>query len=196
MVRVEDRDRQANRQCGSGGTGFSCCGSYPRGNRLIANNTSTAAHSSRCPTPQASTASFGSSLNNWLRVAAAGLGVDGAQSQLESISTDLQVLIARRFGGRRRAAHGQGARSMILAHLQTRVGEWVEGQELAAISGIQEWARRVRELRVEDGFDIEEEAGRYRLRSKEPDVEAAQKWRTAHEIGAAPAVHVTGSLSI
>jgi biotin operon repressor len=113
---------------------------------------------------------------------AADLSVDSAQSELESISTDLQVLIARRFGGRRRAAHGQGARSMILAHLQTRLGEWVEGQELAAISGIQEWARRVRELRVEDGYDIEEDAGRYRLRSMEPDGEAAQKWRTANEI--------------
>lgn len=118
--------------------------------------------------------------------AATDLGVDGARSELEAISSELQVLVARRFGGRRRAAHGQGARSMILAYLQTKLGEWVEGQELAAISGIQEWARRVRELRVEDGYDIEEEAGRYRLGSMEPDAEAAQKWRTANEIRRRP----------
>jgi biotin operon repressor len=120
------------------------------------------------------------------RAASIGLSNDRVQSELESISAELRVLIARRFGSRPRAAHGQGARAMILAHLQAKLGEWVGGQELAAISGIQEWARRVRELRVQDGYDIEEDAGRYRLVSKEADAEAAQKWRTANEIRRRP----------
>jgi biotin operon repressor len=110
------------------------------------------------------------------------LNDDEAQAELESISAELRVLITRRFGARRRAATGQGARAMILAHMQTKLGEWVEGQELAAISGIQEWARRVRELRVQDGYNIEEDGGQYRLVTTEPDAEAAQKWRTANEI--------------
>jgi biotin operon repressor len=118
--------------------------------------------------------------------AATDLSDDEAQLELESISAELRVLIARRFGARRRAAHGEGARAMILAHLKTKLGEWVEGQELAAISGIQEWARRVRELRVQDGYDVEEDAGRYRLVNENPDAAAAQKWRIANEIRRRP----------
>jgi hypothetical protein len=114
--------------------------------------------------------------------AAADLSNDDVKSQLESISAELQVLIVRRFGARRRAARGEGARAKILTHLQTKLGEWVEGQELAAITGIQEWARRVRELHVQDGYEIEEDAGRYRLITRERNAEAAQKWQTANEI--------------
>jgi biotin operon repressor len=47
--------------------------------------------------------------------------------------------------------------------LEERVGEVVYGEELAAVAGISEWARRVRELR-EEGLAIEELGGsRYRL---------------------------------
>lgn len=111
---------------------------------------------------------------------------EGARDELESISAELRVLISRHFGARRRAAHGQGARGAILAHLQSKAGQWVEGQELAAISGIQEWARRIRELRVESGYDIEEEGGRYRLVRAERDADAADKWRTANDIRRRP----------
>lgn len=120
------------------------------------------------------------------RAASTDLSDDSAQSELESISAELRVLVTRRLGARRRAKRGQGARAMILAHLQAKLGDWVEGQELAAISGIQEWARRVRELRVEDGYDIEEGGGQYRLLKQEPDAEVARKWRTANEIRRRP----------
>ncbi|MFC7673276.1 HNH endonuclease [Mycolicibacterium sp. GCM10028919] len=111
---------------------------------------------------------------------------EGARDELESISAELRVLITRHFGARRRAAHGQGARGAILAHLQSKTGQWVEGQELAAISGIQEWARRIRELRVESGYDIEEDGGRYRLVRAEPNADAAGKWGTANDIRRRP----------
>ena len=56
------------------------------------------------------------------------------------------------FGPRPPAPRGHGAKAKILAYLQTHVGKPVDGEELGATSGIQEWARRVRELRVEDGY--------------------------------------------
>ena len=95
----------------------------------------------------------------------------------------LRLAVVRAYGGRRvKAPHGHGARKAILRYLQERCGEWVYGDELAAISGIGEWARRVRELRVEDGYDIEEEAGMYRLRTVESDLEKAARWRLVGEI--------------
>ena len=58
---------------------------------------------------------------------------------------------------------GPGARTRIRRYLEERVGEVVYGEELAAVAGISEWARRVRELR-EEGLVIEELGGsRYRL---------------------------------
>src|SRR5690348_13426320 len=82
----------------------------------------------------------------------------------------LQLAVARCYGGRRpRAAAGRGARRRILEHFQAHLGEWATGDELAAVSGIGEWARRVRELRLEDGYRIEEQEGMYRLVDPEPD---------------------------
>lgn len=122
------------------------------------------------------------------RLIAASSLIDEAdfRTELESISTGLRTLIARLFRDRRRAARGQGARVKILAYLQGHLGEWVQGSELAAVSGIQEWARRVRELRVQEGYSIEEEGGRYRLLHAEPDPDAAAKWRIANEIRRRP----------
>jgi hypothetical protein len=63
------------------------------------------------------------------------------------------------------------------------LGEPVHGEELAAASGIQEWARRVRELRVEDGYEIAElGSSTYRLDSAEPNTEKARQWQLANEI--------------
>jgi hypothetical protein len=59
----------------------------------------------------------------------------------------------------------------------------VSGAELATVSGIQEWARRVRELRVEEGYDIVERGGSvYCLVSPEPDLHRARRWRRTNEI--------------
>lgn len=65
------------------------------------------------------------------------------------------------------------------------LGQWVHGEELAAVSGIGEWARRVRELRVEHGYDIEEHKGSYRLSRAEAN-ESAERWRTLNAIRRQP----------
>jgi hypothetical protein len=44
------------------------------------------------------------------------------------------------------------------------------------VSGIGEWARRVRELRWEQGYDIEEDSGRYRLLTELPDLERRDRF--------------------
>jgi hypothetical protein len=106
-----------------------------------------------------------------------------SQGDVAEAMIALRLAVVRAYGGRRvKAPQGHGARKAILRYLQERCGEWVYGDELAAISGIGEWARRVRELRVEEGFDIEEEAGMYRLRTIESNVEKALRWRLVGEI--------------
>jgi hypothetical protein len=47
-----------------------------------------------------------------------------------------------------------GARDRILAYFKARVGETVTKEELAYVAKVLEWARRVRELRVEQGYII------------------------------------------
>jgi hypothetical protein len=92
-----------------------------------------------------------------------------------------------RFGPRPRAPRGQGAKQQILNYLQDHLGKPVHGDELAAVSGIQEWARRVRELRVEDGYEIAERgASTYQLERAEPNIEKARQWQLANEIRRSP----------
>lgn len=47
-----------------------------------------------------------------------------------------------------------GARDRILRYFRRYPGVVIHGDELAVVAGISEWARRVRELRVEEGWDI------------------------------------------
>ena len=118
---------------------------------------------------------------------AGDLTADAAsRDAFEDVVVELRALVARHFGPRPRAAHGQGASFKVLGYLKANVGRWVHGDELAAVSGIQEWARRVRELRVEQGYDIEERDRRYRLRRTTPDKAVAEKWRTANAIRIRP----------
>ena len=74
----------------------------------------------------------------------------------------------------------------ILAYLSVHVGEVIEGRELAEIAGIWEWARRVRELRVEHGYEITMvKAGKhsaYRLEHLDPDLAAAERWQAMNKI--------------
>lgn len=105
------------------------------------------------------------------------------RSDLEAVAGEVLGAATEAFGRPKRSARGQGAKSKILAYLIEHRGEEVHGDEIAAVSGIQEWARRIRELRVEDGFEITELGGsRYRLESSEPDSERAEQWRTANSI--------------
>ncbi len=91
------------------------------------------------------------------------------------------------FGPRPKAPRGEGGRYKVLVYLQAHAGEDVSGEELAVVSGIQEWARRLRELRVEFGYDIIEVAdGVYRLLDTEPDEKRAEQWRIANTIRRKP----------
>ena len=69
------------------------------------------------------------------------------------------------------------------------VGEVLDGKELAVVSGIQKYARRVRELRVQFGYKISTgttcddlRPDQYRLDVAEPDAGAADKWKLMNDI--------------
>ncbi|MFE0327947.1 HNH endonuclease [Streptomyces sp. NPDC058960] len=80
----------------------------------------------------------------------------------------------------------KSGREAILLYLRRHVGEPVPADALAGVSGIAEWARRVRELRVEYGWPVESGLNRddmphdhYRLTSDEPDTDLAERWKVA-----------------
>lgn len=51
--------------------------------------------------------------------------------------------------------NSRGSRAKLRAHFLANLGRIMEGSELRAVAGgISEWARRVRELRNEEGFQI------------------------------------------
>lgn len=101
----------------------------------------------------------------------------GEREDLDAVVAELRAVQNSVYGRRRRAASGAGGKPTILAYLSERLGEVVYGEELAAITGIGEWPRRVRELRVEDGYPIVElGSSRYRLDSAEPDFAKASAW--------------------
>ena len=97
------------------------------------------------------------------------------------------------------------ARARILAYMQKYVGVVLSGDELMVVAGISEYARRVRELRVEYGwpiltgmtlknmeseelfalFDTDKprlKPDQYILLSAEQDTEAAYRWNIANDI--------------
>jgi hypothetical protein len=74
------------------------------------------------------------------------------------------------------------AAERILAYLRLFVGNQVEGEELEVISGISEYARRVREWRVEFGWPILHEGSTYRLERDQPDEAKAELWRIVNAI--------------
>jgi 5-methylcytosine-specific restriction endonuclease McrA/biotin operon repressor len=104
------------------------------------------------------------------------------RENIDAAVGELRAAVARQFGPRLPAARGEGAPARILAYLLDHVGTRVHGEELAAIAGIGEWARRVRELRVQRGYAIEEENGRYRLLARDPDLAMRDRWRVANDI--------------
>ena len=107
---------------------------------------------------------------------------DPGREEIDDLIADLRIIAVRRFGPRRAARRGDGAKGKILAHLIANLGEWVHGEELAAVSGIDEWARRTRELRKQEGYEIEEAARSYRLNSAMPNTADAEAWRIPNEI--------------
>ena len=111
---------------------------------------------------------------------------EDVRADVEDVTAEVTTLLSRLYGPRPRAPRGEGAAWKMLAYLQAHVGEWVHGDELARVAKIQAWARRVRELRVEHGWRIEEEGDRYRLLSLQPDVNSAAKWKVANSIRRRP----------
>jgi hypothetical protein len=110
--------------------------------------------------------------------------VAATREELDEFVAEIYGVQRARFGPRLRAKGGEGAKRKILEYLIAHVGEAVYGEQLQAVSGgIGEWARRVRELRGQDGYDIAEMgASVYVLRSPEPDNERAEKWQLANSI--------------
>lgn len=87
----------------------------------------------------------------------------------------------------RHLREGRSGRDTILLILQTSYPDPVSSTTLRVLSGIQEHARRIRELRVESGYDIASEAnGQYRLRFLEPNEERANHWRMLNGIRRRP----------
>jgi hypothetical protein len=101
----------------------------------------------------------------------------------------------------------RSAKARILAYLRHQQSQIIDGEELRVVAGISEYARRIRELRVQEGWPIvsgvtrselresmreegspEEElptamrANQYLLESDEPDQAAADRWRIANQI--------------
>ncbi len=105
------------------------------------------------------------------------------------IAADLGGCSARLRDGLNEANKSLGiasGREAILIYLRRHVGKPVSANALAGVSGIAEWARRVRELRVEFGWPIESGVTRddlpydhYRLTADEPDEDLADRWRMA-----------------
>jgi len=82
-----------------------------------------------------------------------------------------------------------GAQSRILQYLRLNIGRTVTKDELSGVGGISEWARRVRELRVEHGWPIQSgvtrddlRVGEYLLEADEPNADLARDWRVAKDI--------------
>jgi len=87
-----------------------------------------------------------------------------------------------------------GARERIRLYLCENVGIVITAAELEVVSGISEYGRRVRELRVQDGYKIltgysnDPEAGitlrptEYLMFDTEPDESAARRWHMANRI--------------
>jgi hypothetical protein len=109
------------------------------------------------------------------------------REHLDEFIAEIRGLQIHMYGSQPRSRRGSGGKARILAYLLERVGVDVAGEELAEVSGIQEWARRVRELRVQDGYEIKElGSSTYRLEAAVPDAERAAIWRRANVIRRQP----------
>lgn len=81
------------------------------------------------------------------------------------------------------------AQGRLLRYLRNHVGEIIDKDQLAGVAGIHEWARRVRELRVEHGWPISSgytrddlRVGQYVLETPTPDKALARDWALAKEV--------------
>lgn len=87
-----------------------------------------------------------------------------------------------------------GARERIRLYFLEYVGTKISGSELEVVAGISEFGRRIRELRVERGYQVatgaspDPESGitlasdEYLLVQAEPDIDLARRWHIANRI--------------
>jgi hypothetical protein len=115
-----------------------------------------------------------------------------AEQWLATLATmGLRQVAERRLGSRiaRRVGLPGDAKGRILAYMKLNVGQVLDKDELSGVSGIYEWARRVRELRIEEGWPISSDQtrddlkpGQYVLEDAEPDLQLRTRWQTANQI--------------
>jgi hypothetical protein len=98
-----------------------------------------------------------------------------------------------RRSGMLRFTKARGARARILEYLKRYVGEAISGDELEVVAGIHEYPRRIRELRVQEGYVIvtgvtreELKPDEYVLESESPNAEERERWRLANRIRRLP----------
>jgi hypothetical protein len=113
--------------------------------------------------------------------------------ELFSSTKSLGIEVARADG-----CDAEAAMERIRLYLVQHVGIVVDGRELEVVAGISEYGRRIRQLRVEDGYKIltgasnDPEVGinlgpsDYLLIRAEPDTEAARRWYLANRIRKEP----------
>jgi hypothetical protein len=106
--------------------------------------------------------------------------------RLAEVFSRLRLLAKIRL---KKITDARSARERALAYLKLFVGEVVDGRELQVVSAIQEFARRLRELRVEFGYNIitgntnpDLRPDQYILLDINPSDEIATRWRIANKI--------------
>jgi hypothetical protein len=128
-----------------------------------------------------------------------------AEAASNELDPDQMLVLMAEFGRRNAEARNllakigariglpTGARARILRYLTVTMGKVVDKEELSGVSGIYEWARRVRELRVEEGWPISSnenradlKPGQYVLEAAAPDLELRERWQTANRVRRGP----------
>lgn len=94
-------------------------------------------------------------------------------------------------------SHGlseKAAIERIKVYFQQNIGLVIKGEELEVVSGISEYARRIRQLRVEhgikiisgasltDNIDLKMKPDEYFLADPKPDIDMARRWHVANRI--------------
>ena len=123
--------------------------------------------------------------------------LDSVEPETLDIETWLEALAAVGVAQRTLQAPGKvigealgirSAKARIREYLLRRLGWVVTNYELAGVAGTLEWARRVRELSLEEGWDITAgpdgglKPGEYRLEVSGVDFEKAERWRARNEV--------------
>ena len=109
--------------------------------------------------------------------------------ELQHHVSDLGVSVVHEAG-----ITAEAARERIRLYFVMYAGTVINSDELQVVSGISDYPRRIRELRVEQGYQIASGASpdpdsgitlspdEYLLISKEPDTDAARRWHIANRI--------------